>query len=205
MSRHTKSQQEIAECFICGGEDAEKQERFKPSQCCYVCKMMLMRYRRCHRQYRLGKGSDEDFLHHMYTILFYSKQSPSHKRDWKKVAAVSSSANGNGGVREYCAPCVTRKMSNIRKQHTQVLAQSPDTVLNVDQLCTLLARTGVTQCDYCGSMKQCGLDRVDNTKGYDITNVVPCCVVCNMVKADMTKTLFRKQAKKISRHWGLHV
>jgi hypothetical protein len=42
-----------------------------------------------------------------------------------------------------------------------------------------------SSCFYCGgkvSLVATGLDRVDNTKGYTMQNVVPCCKVCNMVK-----------------------
>lgn len=38
-------------------------------------------------------------------------------------------------------------------------------------------------CFYCGSSieyeKGCGLDRLDNSKGYELSNVVPCCYRCN--------------------------
>jgi hypothetical protein len=39
-------------------------------------------------------------------------------------------------------------------------------------------------CTYCGSTDFVGCDRVDNSKGHIKTNVVPCCVVCNMVKGN---------------------
>lgn len=55
------------------------------------------------------------------------------------------------------------------------------------------------QCHYCGGPGQerwnaskdevktyCGFDRVDNTQGYTLSNVVPCCYSCN--KAKGTKT-----------------
>lgn len=35
-----------------------------------------------------------------------------------------------------------------------------------------------------------GMDRVDNSKGYDINNVVPCCAVCNGMKMAMTTDEF---------------
>ena len=49
-------------------------------------------------------------------------------------------------------------------------------------------------CHYCGVMHSKnqkgflynGIDRVDNTKGYVIDNVVPCCFTCNISKARMT-------------------
>jgi len=31
-----------------------------------------------------------------------------------------------------------------------------------------------------------GLDRVDNTKGYTIENIVPCCKICNTAKRDLS-------------------
>jgi hypothetical protein len=40
--------------------------------------------------------------------------------------------------------------------------------------------------DGLGSFYYNGLDRVNYTKGYFATNVVPCCKVCNRAKSDMT-------------------
>jgi hypothetical protein len=41
-----------------------------------------------------------------------------------------------------------------------------------------------------------GLDRVDNTKGYDLNNVVSCCKYCNFAKADLTQKEFFQWLKK---------
>lgn len=43
-------------------------------------------------------------------------------------------------------------------------------------------------CDYCGlkiETKIGALDRLDNSKGYELGNVVPCCVICNGVRLDI--------------------
>ena len=45
-----------------------------------------------------------------------------------------------------------------------------------------------------------GLDRVDNSKGYEIDNVVPCCKHCNMMKKTMSKQDFISQVKNIYNH-----
>ena len=55
-------------------------------------------------------------------------------------------------------------------------------------------------CIYCGSdLKESsgyGLDRIDNSKGYDISNVTPCCGICNRAKGSMNVSEFISWIKK---------
>jgi hypothetical protein len=54
-------------------------------------------------------------------------------------------------------------------------------------------------CYYCGnSIPTIGLDRVDNTKGYTMDNVVPCCKVCNRLKTSFPQDVFIEQCQKIA-------
>lgn len=39
-------------------------------------------------------------------------------------------------------------------------------------------------CIYCGNTKDIGCDRIDNSKGHTIDNVIPCCKICNMTRGD---------------------
>jgi len=69
-------------------------------------------------------------------------------------------------------------------------------------------------CHYCGSaptivMKSKskyseylynGLDRIDTNKGYALSNVVPCCWMCNTMKLDYTTEEFLSQINKIQEH-----
>jgi hypothetical protein len=42
-------------------------------------------------------------------------------------------------------------------------------------------------CFYCGSpINNIGLDRVNNNIGYTINNIVPCCIMCNKIKLDLS-------------------
>jgi len=43
-----------------------------------------------------------------------------------------------------------------------------------------------------------GIDRVDNSKGYEINNVVPCCKICNYAKRDLSQQDFISWAKRIA-------
>lgn len=70
-------------------------------------------------------------------------------------------------------------------------------------------------CHYCGiepqqiiSQTGCngpyiynGLDRIDNSKGYIIDNVVPCCKFCNQAKSSMTIEQFREWLTRIYKHY----
>ncbi len=42
-----------------------------------------------------------------------------------------------------------------------------------------------------------GIDRVDNSKGYVINNVVPCCKICNIAKHSMTQQEFYDWITKV--------
>ena len=51
-----------------------------------------------------------------------------------------------------------------------------------------------------GSYVYNGIDRVDNTKGYILGNVVPCCFPCNWMKNILSLTEFKAQIKKLHNH-----
>lgn len=66
----------------------------------------------------------------------------------------------------------------------------------------------IKPCYYCGSCcesKQMynkremvyytGIDRVDNSIGYEINNCVPCCKICNILKKAVTKQIIEKAYK----------
>ena len=66
-------------------------------------------------------------------------------------------------------------------------------------------------CHYCGAepgnvkttknslspLRYSGIDRVDNTRGYEAGNVVPCCTVCNRAKGTMSTTEFAAWAERL--------
>lgn len=66
-------------------------------------------------------------------------------------------------------------------------------------------------CNYCGDYPKniCkgyrdsyvynGLDRVDNTQGYLLSNVVPCCEICNKAKRHMTLAQFEEWLDRLVR------
>jgi hypothetical protein len=60
------------------------------------------------------------------------------------------------------------------------------------------------QCIYCGKYSNsynnkpfCGIDRIDPNKGYVKKNVVPCCLICNMMKGTLTYNEFVNHTRDI--------
>lgn len=62
-------------------------------------------------------------------------------------------------------------------------------------------------CHYCGDKivdyGGVGIDRVDNTKGYTLDNVVPCCRPCNVAKLDYTAEEYVERCIKVAERHGV--
>lgn len=57
-----------------------------------------------------------------------------------------------------------------------------------------------TECGYCNTMLEgIGLDRKDNTKGYELSNVISCCSTCNFMKGKLTHDEFIDKCAQISK------
>ena len=53
-------------------------------------------------------------------------------------------------------------------------------------------------CHYCGALvRGVGIDRVDNGRGYEPDNVVPCCWLCNSWKSVLTVAEFRERVGQL--------
>ena len=39
-------------------------------------------------------------------------------------------------------------------------------------------------CYYCGLVKVTGVDRIDNYKGHEVDNILPCCEYCNVARSN---------------------
>jgi uncharacterized Fe-S cluster-containing MiaB family protein len=48
-----------------------------------------------------------------------------------------------------------------------------------------------------------GIDRIDSTIGYTISNCVPCCTICNYMKQSFSQDVFLKQINKIYNHQNI--
>lgn len=55
-------------------------------------------------------------------------------------------------------------------------------------------------CKYCGeqTMAEHGIDRVNNSLGYNVQNCVPCCKICNLMKYTYTAEQFLRHCNSIT-------
>lgn len=57
-------------------------------------------------------------------------------------------------------------------------------------------------CYYCrDKIKTIGLDRIDNSRGYKMGNVVSCCWKCNQMKSELSGKDFIKHCQKIANNF----
>jgi hypothetical protein len=52
-------------------------------------------------------------------------------------------------------------------------------------------------CEYYNESEVVGIDRIDNSSGYTLTNVAPCCGICNKMKSDYDLTFFEEHIRKL--------
>lgn len=57
------------------------------------------------------------------------------------------------------------------------------------------------ECFYCGSPGPNGLDRLDNSKGYDLANAVACCTKHNSMKSKMSVEEFAGECNKVDTYF----
>lgn len=170
-------------CVLCN-DPFESKPKVK-FELCNECFSMTRRGQRV-----LGNAMDlAPFCRHMCCI---SSNQAKHKDHPAKQDATDSFM---------CSTGVTRRLKDLRRRHAHDLHQDPSKLLNEADLCSKLNQDGLTWCHYCGIYGSVGLDRVDNLQGYSVVNVVPCCVLCNFIKADLHVDVFLDKACKICRHF----
>ena len=120
-----------------------------------------------------------------------------------------------GGGRQYNPDSTVRRILHKYMKHAEDAGRVFD--LTFEQVRTLLSG----QCTYCGiapsnsfnirngtrrqhyltpapEFLYSGIDRVDNSKGYTISNCVSCCIQCNVAKRSMSLAEFAEMIVSIA-------
>jgi hypothetical protein len=122
----------------------------------------------CSKEFeRPGYISNANWVKRKYCSMLCNRNKP------KKYSSLRQSyiAHNQKPKTRYAASRCTAKRRNLEWS------------LELDQYLQLIS----LPCHYCGGSlckSGVGLDRLDNSNGYTLTNVVPCCGVCNVWRAD---------------------
>jgi hypothetical protein len=108
----------------------------------------------------------------------------------------------------------SNKRSHFRSYKNNAIKRNYSFELHEEEFRSLI----IQNCHYCGSPPSSlkkdyhrpegsylsnGIDRVDNSIGYEKTNCVPCCVICNRAKDIMTVEEFKTWIKKVAKNLHL--
>jgi len=141
------------------------------------------------------------------------------KRVLRSYELVANRSLSCGCLRSLIASSQNRKFgvleSAIRYRFNKYLSgarsRNLDFSLSEDEFLTV----AMGDCNYCGSKPieqrgsnnttgsgfvANGIDRVDSALGYTISNVVPCCRVCNMAKGTMNGDEFIEMCSMVASH-----
>ena len=139
----------------------------------------------CEMCWKLRSGMTDDELRRKCGQITANLANDSLRR-----AAVSKALETPG-------PLNSRQKQVLRNTRRRMLSQCG---LELDNK-TLKAISKMLRCPchYCGE-KSVGLDRLDSfiCPSYELTNLVPCCKLCNSMKHTLTKNQFLSHVQKIS-------
>jgi 5-methylcytosine-specific restriction endonuclease McrA len=177
-------------CIQCGKEEP------KFNSYCAECDNSLRKERRDkYRKLNLDPNKTWD--------ITYKKLCPKCKLTLNAEAYFDKKYSEKDGYNPKCITCEREYKQSIPTRYRSIKAgaksRSLDFNISIEDTSGLL----LSDCYYCGKpskegIKIHGLDRVDNSKGYHLDNVVTCCEQCNMAKHAYTQEEFIDMCKRVT-------
>ena len=100
------------------------------------------------------------------------------------------------GFNSWCKPCVIKLQSEYYRtsegRYVTLKKDAKHRGINFFLTLDEYKEIYTDYCGYCGSkvINAAGIDRLDNTKGYEKNNVIPCCKWCNYAKGTWSARAF---------------
>lgn len=119
--------------------------------------------------------------------------------EWLSLQDFWKNCTAKDGYGNECKKCQSTAKENRYNQYKKgAKARSLNFSLNKDEFYNLTS----SSCFYCGLEPRDynGIDRIDSAKGYELSNCVPCCAMCNKMKLDYSVEEWIKQMKRIIQH-----
>lgn len=146
---------------------------------------------RCNKPLVLGKSR-------CYGCAEREKNRKNKQRQERKVLGVCTRCGNEIVTHKSCEVCRTKanilyntnKKLNEELRAKRILSNAKvkyksDIKFTYDITLDFILEAFTKNCSYCEQGEDIGLDRIDNEKGYLKTNVVPCCLTCNLIRKDL--------------------
>lgn len=128
-----------------------------------------------------------------------------------KLVSGNTKTCGQSGCRGHVGPLEASKRAIFRRYQYSAGKKKIPFTISLDQFTEITSR----ECHYCGNLPTNyaldpygrqglfvynGLDRVNNKDGYEISNLVACCRICNIAKNDHSYNDFIDWIKQVYNH-----
>lgn len=126
-----------------------------------------------------------------------------YRKICKKCFNQEAHKNKNSTLNKYWLTPEYKRARNSRLsyRYSKYAENAKKRSLNFDLTIEEFEKLTSKRCHYCEEYsldyKFCGLDRKDSDRGYEASNVVPCCSFCNFLKRNVPYEEFLKRIKKI--------
>lgn len=150
------------------------------------CRFCKVRTKNSYRSKNLARFQDIDWL--------CTKKQCNKCKKIKSHYQFPRDAGMKDGCLKKCLECYRQKgerrhyephkVCNFATLRSGAMSKGKAFALTREQYVALIA---CNACHYCGGelpKRGGGLDRIDNSRGYEPGNVVPCCTACNRIRGD---------------------
>ena len=207
-----------SECLMCGEKVHRFGKKFCSRQCASRHHVIPILERREHRECPVCHGMFSEKPALMDRGRKYCSKACADKALIKKHTFVCSKCKQQKSEEDFyvdrlharghvsrCKTCyaeTARKVTALKPYHREESFRSGAKRRNLPYELTReqFMRFWQKPCVYCGDeIQTVGLDRADNSKGYTMDNILPCCSTCNAMKSKMSIDEFLDRCRRISK------
>lgn len=121
----------------------------------------------------------------------------------KAASEFSRRASTASGLRAYCKVCCDLDRKTPRQTFTRYKQSARNRQLPFEITFEEFLSFQEDPCTYCGGIQDAiGLDRIDSTRGYEMTNLTRCCGTCNYMKRHHSVEEWLDHLEKVLFHMG---
>lgn len=175
-----KSGNRVKRCLKCREKDAKQKKRPDVME----RKNERQREKKYYVEYRKKKReeNEEEYLKNNAEIMkVWRQNNKQHLKEYKTQ---------NFYRRFYCLKSKAQKRGILWNKDL------------TDEMCYKMMTSNCFYCDLVPDKSLNGLDRMDNSSGYEKKNTVGCCANCNLIKGSLDPETFIKRCQHISKHFG---